>query len=85
MNQVDWSLSHGVTWITGTILILIYYSHHRVALLLYNKVEGVGEEEFAGIRKRRENLEVTEIVCIFAVKNKGVDYEIDKGRSIETL
>ena len=66
-------------------LILIYYSHHRVALLLYNKVEGVGEEEFAGIRKRRENLEVTEIVCIFAVKNKGVDYEIDKGRSIETL
>ena len=56
-----------------------------MALLLYNKVEGVGEDEFAGLRKRRENLEVTEIVCIFAVKNKGVDYEFDKGRSIETL
>ena len=24
-------------------LILIYYSHHRVALLLYNKVEGVNQ------------------------------------------
>ena len=42
-----------------------------MALSLYNKLEGVGEEEFAGIRKRREKLEVTEIVCIFAVKNKG--------------
>ena len=52
MNQVDWSLSHGVTWITGTILILIYYSHHRVALLLYNKVEGVRGKMEEGRRKK---------------------------------